>query len=103
MATETTLKTVDRALRVLEIVAASQPQPQVRDVAEALAHNITSTYHLVNTLIANGYLTKNEIGRLAIGRKISVLHSSYVRNSDFGETVRPLIAMLAEDSGETVY
>jgi DNA-binding IclR family transcriptional regulator len=58
---------------------------------------------LVNTLIAAGYLDKNDAGRLAIGRKVSVLHAAYVRNSDFGEAARPLVAALGEGSGETVY
>jgi len=103
MATETTLRTVERALRVLEIVAASDEAPQIREVSDRLGHNITSTYHMVNTLIASGYLDKSDAGRLSIGRKVSLLHSSYLKNSDFGETVRPLIAELARESGETIY
>jgi DNA-binding IclR family transcriptional regulator len=103
MATETTLKTVERALQVLEIVAASDAPLQVREVSDRLGHNITSTYHLVNTLIASGYLAKSDTGRLSIGRKASLLHSAYVKNSDFAATARPLIAQLAETSGETVY
>jgi DNA-binding IclR family transcriptional regulator len=103
MATETTLKTVERALRVMEIVAAHPSPPQVREVAKALGHNITSTYHLVNTLIASGYLAKGGTGRLSIGRQIGVLHASYLRRSDFSETVRPLISFLADASEETIY
>jgi IclR family transcriptional regulator, acetate operon repressor len=103
LGTDTTLRTVERALQVLEIVAARPELPQVRDVADELGHNLSSTYHLVNTLIGRGYLVKNEAGRLAIGRKIGVLNSSYVQRFDFGGTVRPLIAELAATSGETVY
>lgn len=103
VATDTTLRTVERALQVLEIVAAQTEMPQVRDVAELLGHNVSSTYHIVNTLIGRGYLVKNEAGRLAIGRKIGVLHASYLQRFDFGDTVRPLMAELAAKSGETVY
>ena len=103
MATDTTLRTVERALQVLEIVAARSEMPQVRDVADALGHNVSSTYHIVNTLIGRGYLVKNEAGRLAIGRKIGVLNASYLQRFDFGDTVRPLVTELAAASGETVY
>lgn len=103
MATETTLKTVERALHILEFVASEPTPPGVREVAEALDHNITSTYHLVNTMIASGYLTKNAAGRLSIGRKINELHASYLRNSDFGASVRPLVESLASSTEETIY
>jgi DNA-binding IclR family transcriptional regulator len=103
MATETTLKTVERALRVLEIVAEAETPLQVREVAQLLGHNITSTYHLVNTLAGQGYLAKDAGGRLTVGRKVSLLHSAYLRTSDFGDAARPLIAGLGESSGETVY
>jgi IclR family acetate operon transcriptional repressor len=103
MASETTLKTVDRAMRVLEIVAASPSPPLTRDVADALGHNLTSTYHLVNTLIASGYLEKAANGRLAIGKGIAVLHESYVRSSDFAESARSVIASLASATEETIY
>ena len=103
MATETTLKTVERALQLLEIVASEPTPPGVREVADALGHNITSTYHLVNTMIASGYLTKNAAGRLSIGRKINELHAAYVKNSDFSAAVRPLVESLAGLTDETVY
>ena len=103
MATDTTLKTVERALRFLEIVAAQPDPPHVREVAGLLNHNITSTYHLANTLIASGYLTKSVGGGLSIGRKIGELHASYVRGSDFVSSVRPLVSSLASGTDETVY
>lgn len=99
----TTLRTVERALDVLEIVAQSSGMLQIKEVADKLDHNLTSTYHIVNTLIAREYLSKDVQGGLIIGRRIGVLNASLVRAFDFNADVRPLIAKLASDSGETVY
>jgi IclR family acetate operon transcriptional repressor len=99
----TTLKTVERALDVLEMVAQSDEALQIKDIADKLDHNLSSTYHTVNTLLTRQYLHKSDRGGLTIGTKIGILSASLVRGSDFNADVRPLIAKLAADSGETVY
>jgi DNA-binding IclR family transcriptional regulator len=51
----TTLKTVERALDVLEMVAQSDEALQIKDIADKLDHNLSSTYHTVNTLLTRQY------------------------------------------------
>ncbi|MEA2537779.1 MAG: IclR family transcriptional regulator, acetate operon repressor [Chloroflexota bacterium] len=98
-----TLKTVDRALTVLEIVAASPDPLPVRRVATALGHNVSSTYHLVNTLVARGYLAKDRAGELRIGARVGSLYAALSRSSDLARQMRPILERLAVDCGETVY
>lgn len=102
---EQTLKTVERAFDVLEAVAAAKPseQPHIRDIAEATGHNLSSTYHIVNTLLARGYLERDKQGRLSIGMKTSELNSSRVRGLDLLQFAQPIIDSLADSTGETVY
>lgn len=76
---------------------------QVKDVADELDHNLSSTYHIVNTLLARRYLARNDRGGLTIGERIGALNASMIRSSDFEGEVRRLISDLARDSGETVY
>ncbi len=99
----TTLKTVERALRMLEIIAAHPGPVQVRQVAVELGHNVSSTYHLVNTLIAGGYLVKDGSGSLRLGPKIGMLSAALARGDDYASLLRPLIEQLAAACGETVY
>ena len=99
----TTLKTIERGLDVLEIVAASDTPLTTKDIAERLQHNLSSTYHIVNTLQSREYLDKNERGELSMGRRIGLLNASLVRSADFTHSVRPLISRLAASCGETVY
>lgn len=97
------LKTVERALRVLEIVAATGSPPSVKAVSDLLGHNLSSTYNIVNTLLSTGYLTKDEIGNLRIGARVALLHSAFQRGDDYLELVKPLLNDLASSSDETVY
>lgn len=101
----TTLKTIERALDVLEAVAAARPsdQPRIRDIAEAIGHNLSSTYHIVNTLLARNYLERDRQGRLSIGMRASELNSSRVRGLDLLQFAQPIVDSLADSSGETVY
>jgi DNA-binding IclR family transcriptional regulator len=99
----TTLKTIDRALDVLEIVARSPDPILVRNVSDQLGHNLSSTYHIVNTLLARRFLARDERGGLTIGERVGALNASLVRNADLEGELRGHIARLAADSGETVY
>jgi DNA-binding IclR family transcriptional regulator len=98
-----TLKTVERALGVLEIVASSPRPSSVRKVARELGHNLSSTYNLVNTLIGTGYLIKESSGGLRLGPKIGPLIAAYSRGTNFAQMLIPFAERLAESSGETVY
>lgn len=99
----TTLKTVERALDVLEIVSGSKTPLTVREISDQLDHNLSSTYHIINTLLARRYLTRNEKGGLLIGESVATLNASLLRTTDFDAESRKLIRELARDSGETVY
>src|SRR5688572_16565426 len=99
----TGLKTVDRALSVLEIVATAPAPLPVRKVATALGHNVSSTYHLVNTLISRGYLAKDGAGELRMGARVGTLYASLTRSSDLARQMRPILDRLAAECEETVY
>lgn len=103
LAQGTKLRTVQRALEVLEIVASSRERLQVRAVSTALNHNLSSTYHIVNTLLAEGYLERRSDGTLGIGGKIGMLNDALVRGHSLLDVARPIVEELASVTGETVY
>lgn len=57
-----------RGLRILEHVHRAGAPVSVRDVAEALSMNVSTTHHLVNTLVWEGYLLRGRDRRLIPGR-----------------------------------
>ncbi len=99
----TTLQTVERALSVLEFVATSRRPPTIKDVAQGLALNVPTVYHLVNTLEYRGYLRRETDGTLRIGVGAGVLHRAMISSPELAQDLHPVIAALAATVEETTY
>jgi IclR family transcriptional regulator, acetate operon repressor len=97
------LRTVARALRVLEFVAEEPRQPSVKDVAESLGLNISTCHHIAKTLLERGYLTKGAERRLALGPQVAALHSAFLRQLRPVTNFVPILEELVERTGETSY
>jgi len=99
----TTLQTVERALAFLEAVAQARRPPRLKEVAQALSINVTTSYHLLNTLQLAGYVTRDSDGTLRIGSRAAILYQGLVRNFALGRELMPVIAELSASTGETTY
>ena len=97
------LRTADRALALLEFVAGSPVDPAIKDAARSLGLNLTTTYHLANTLEARGYLVKDGQGKLRIGPKVAMLHQGFVRRLQPAVDFDPVLRRLSQRTGETAY
>lgn len=98
-----TLQTVDRALRFLEIVATSEAPLTIRDVANELGVNITTCYHLFNTLLARGYVDRDPDQTLRVGFRAAVLYDGYQRGFALHERMNDFVTQLARRSTETAW
>lgn len=98
-----TLQTVERALAVLERVAESETPLKVKDVAKALGLNVTTSYHLTNTLGQAGYLIKDESGHLRIGPRAALLYRGMILHFDPVRDLQGILNDVAQRSGETAY
>jgi IclR family acetate operon transcriptional repressor len=99
----TTLRTAARALAFLEHVALAESPLKVKDVAAALGLNITTCYHLFNTLQDMGYLARGDDGTVRVGGRVALLYRGLVRHLTFGRDLRPIVAELSEATQETAY
>ena len=99
----TTLQTVERALAFLEEVAQARQPPRLRDVAQTLGINVTSSYHLLNTLQLAGYVTRDSDGTLRIGGRAAILYRGLIRNFEFGRELSAVVGELSAATGETAY
>jgi DNA-binding IclR family transcriptional regulator len=69
---------VQRALRVLEVVAENPDGIPAKAVARRLDMALSTTYHLLNTLVAEGYVVHLEDTRgFGLGYKIPTLYRSF--------------------------
>jgi DNA-binding IclR family transcriptional regulator len=97
------LLTAQRALAFLEAVALAERPPTIKEVSAELAINITTAYHLLNTLRQSGYLVKDADGTLRVGARASVLYQGMLRHLVLGRDLRPVIEQLATETDETAY
>jgi IclR family acetate operon transcriptional repressor len=102
-AAATTLQTVERALAFLELVAVSSSELTVRDVAGRLGVNLTTCYHLYNTLAAHGYVERNPDLTLRVGRQAAVLYDGYRRGFSGQRRMQEFVAELAAETTETAW
>lgn len=65
-----TARTRSRALRLLDIVGA-EPGLTVKQLARRLDLNPTTAYHLVRTLVYEGYLIRDDLGNYWLGPAVS--------------------------------
>jgi IclR family transcriptional regulator, acetate operon repressor len=98
-----TLQTVERALAFLEVVAEARTPVRVREVAEALDVKVTTAYHLLNTLIAAGYINRDHGGALRIGSRAAVLYNGMLRQFKPDEDLGTIVERLSAETTETVY
>lgn len=69
------LSSVQRALRVLDVVSGAQEGITAKAVARRAGLKLSSTYHLLNTLVNEGYLVYLEDGHgYGLGYKIPTLY-----------------------------
>ena len=99
----TTLQTVERALAFLELVAVSGGELTVRDVAGRLGVNLTTCYHLYNTLVAHGYVERNPDLTLRVGQQAAVLYDGYRRAFSGQRRMQEFVANLATETTETAW
>jgi IclR family acetate operon transcriptional repressor len=97
------LQTLDRGLALLEWVASNPGHATVRQAAEALGINITTCYHLVDTLLARGYLVRTGHGRLGVGRALTGLSYAFVEQARPVALLSPVVQELLERSQESVF
>ena len=97
------LLTAQRALAFLEAVALADRPPTIKDVSAELAINITTAYHLLNTLRQSGYLVRDADGTLRVGARASVLYQGMLRHLVLGRDLHPVVEQLAADTDETAY
>ncbi|HEY7593516.1 MAG TPA: helix-turn-helix domain-containing protein [Actinophytocola sp.] len=91
------VRSVSRALRILEEVGASHAPLTVKAIARRCRLNLSTTYHLVRTLTYEGYLVRDRDGRYVLGssvaRRFHDLQATFDQPPEVHEVLRHLSAM----------
>ncbi len=100
MAAETS-QTLDRGLRVLEVLAASPGGLTVTELSARLEVNRTVVYRLVSTLEPHALVRKDARGRLHVG--LGILHLASAVQPVLRDLAVPVLRQLAERVGCTAH
>ena len=95
------IRSVSRALRVLESVGASPRGLTVKQIARRCELTVATTYHLVRTLAYEGYVTRREDGTYTVGMEISDRFRELVIAFRGPAAIADLLRRAALDSGYT--
>jgi IclR family acetate operon transcriptional repressor len=91
-------------MAVLELIA-GDPVSGLRatDVAAAIDTPLPTAYHLLNTLVGGGFLTKLDNRRYHLGPKVGLLAEAFAARLSAPEYLLDRLRTLAERTGETAY
>jgi len=99
----TTLSSVQNAIRVLNSFTVDETEKRVTQLAEELDLAKSTVSRLLKTLLNEGYVKKNkDTLKYSLGTKILTLYSSLMSNMEVVKEARPILEELAKDTSESV-
>jgi DNA-binding IclR family transcriptional regulator len=97
------IQSVARALSILVDVAREADGLTAREIADRQGLRLPTTYHLVHTLISEGFLVRGDGRRLRLGRHAATLGAAFDWQSVPQQTLGPIMRQLVDATGETAY
>ena len=94
MANDYGVQSIERALDIIEAVAANKNSAVLTKIAEKVGLHKSTAYRIISTLLKRGYLKKNEDGTYKIGLKLIEAVSYYIDSLELQTEVRPYIAQI---------
>lgn len=95
-------QTAERALNLLDVLAANGGRMRLSDLALATELNISTTSRLVGALERSGLVERDpDTGRYRLGLKLLRLAQVVLEQSPLPELANPILAQLMETTGET--
>ncbi len=98
----TLIQSVQRALRLLEVIAEHGGRARAKEIARAAGLPLATTYHLLRTCAHEGWLQRLDDGSYVLGHRIDVVRSrgSAARGV---ANARPALEWLRDELGGAVY
>ncbi len=100
--TPTLIQSVQRALRLLEVLAEHDGRARAKELARASGLPLATTYHLLRTCAHEGWLQRLDDGSYVLGHRIDVVreHGTAARGVAHA---RPALEWLRDELGGAVY
>ncbi len=104
MSEEVKVKSLKKALDILECFSVTTPELGISDISERLGLYKSNVHNIISTFEQCGYIEKNnETGKYRLGTKI--LEMSYIINTNLGlhNAIHPPMSTLSGEINEVVY
>lgn len=99
-----TVQSVDRALDILETLAASKNGLALSELASRVILNASTCHHLLQTLLQRSYVEQDaETKRYALGNRILHLQYGRTQQIDMAAQALPILRELNETTGESTH
>ena len=96
------VQSVDRALDLLEALAASEGEVSITSLASRTSLHVSTVHRLLTTLLRRGYVRQNpETSRYYTGAKLATLAEGRSRFNELRHRARPILRALTEQTRET--
>lgn len=102
MTEPTLISSVQRALHLLEAAASHKDGAPAKRLARETGLPLGTTYHLLRTLVHEGYLRKRDDGGFVLGEALGALRESSRAQTEASRT-RPALAALRDELGMAAY
>lgn len=99
----TRIQSVARAGQLLMWVGGQRHGATAKEIADAQGLALPTTYHILNTLVDEGLLTKDVHRRYVLGRSVGILGQAYLRGKSVPEALLGALRELARRTEETAY
>ncbi|MGA5039613.1 IclR family transcriptional regulator [Streptomyces capoamus] len=98
----TLIGSVQRAFRLLEAVSEHENGAPAKQLARETGLPLATAYHLLRTLVHDGYVRKLEDGGFVLGDRLNSLHTAG-RTQALLSRVRPALASLRDELSSAAY
>ncbi|MER5791164.1 IclR family transcriptional regulator [Streptomyces sp. NPDC001980] len=98
----TLIMSVQRAFRLLEAVSVHENGAPAKQLARETGLPLATAYHLLRTMVHDGYLRKLGDGGFVLGDKLETLHTTG-QSQALLSRVRPTLAALRDELGTATY
>jgi IclR family transcriptional regulator, acetate operon repressor len=96
------VQSVDRALDLLEALAAAEGEVSITSLANRTSLHVSTVHRLLTTLLRRGYVRQNpETSRYYTGAKLATLAEGRSRFNELRHRARPILRALTEQTRET--
>lgn len=101
---ENTVKSVGRALDIIDIVSQKKDGLGVTEIANQIDINKSSVHRTLSTLVQYGYVEQDEeTGKYKLGYKILELSSKLLDSIDLREEAKPYLLELEKETNEVIH